>query len=156
MRNTLSAVLAIVVFIGVIIVMIIPLSGILHDLRVDGFSEGLGCTASGTSCTITLTSDHEHFDTTHITVTETAPGAADRTSTSTLDARGRNDIVVEGLTDTVIYAFTVGYEIQGSNISNELEDFLRLTGPTLIFFMVIGVFVLGAVGIRSFLGEKAT
>lgn len=116
-----------------------PMASNAHTVRVDAASEALGCTtASGaTTCGVTLANAHAHGDTSHLTITETSPGAGARTGTLALT--DRTALTVTGLTASTVYTFTVAYEVVDSDIESDLGELLRFW--PLLLFILLGVVV---------------
>lgn len=121
----------------------------INELRTDAASESLSCTTGTgeTSCTIALTDAHMHYDTTEMTITETSPGSADRTSTTTVAAGDHQSIAITGLSASTAYTFNATYVKQASGITGELADMLKLYpliflwGPLLVGVGVAGWFL---------------
>ena len=116
-----------------------------EELRVQASSESKGCTvavAPATTCTITLVASHAHGDTSHLTITETSPGSAVRTGS--LDNPTRTVLTVSGLTAATTYIFSVDYEIENPDVSNELSLLAR--GWPLL--AIVSVFIMAWVAYR--------
>lgn len=105
---------------------------------------GLTCTtaAGATTCDVTTPSAHQHFDTTNMTVTETAPASGSRTAT--LNANDRVTVTVTGLTASTAYTFTVAYEERASNVSGLVSDVLLFL-PNLFIIAAIGMVVVAGI-----------
>lgn len=117
-------------------------------------STGLQCaTGSGTSCSITLPSAHEYADTSFMTVTETNPGSSDRTATSTVSAN-RLSVTVSGLSSSTTYTFNVAYSEKAANISEGLNDGLKLS-PLIIVAGIVVIAVLAGGGAIVVAGARA-
>ncbi len=99
---------------------------------------GLACNSgSGTSCSVTLTSEHAHRDTTGVVITETSPGSVDRSSGGSLGT-DRKTLTVSGLTTSTAYVFTVDYLTVDANVSGTLNQFL----VSLPLLLVVGLLAL--------------
>jgi len=112
----------------------------ITDVRTDPASQvGLGCaTAAGeTSCTLTLAADHAFPDTSAMTVTETAPGSADRTSSTTVQT-DRSMITIAGLSESTSYTFNVDYAVVAPDVDAGLNAFLTF----MPFIVGVGAVVL--------------
>lgn len=108
---------------------------------------GLQCTTTGAGvCTLTLSDPHMQADTSGMTVTETAPSSADRTSTTTVGA-DRTTLTITGLAAAILYTFTVDYEKVDAQAADAtgLPDFLNLAPFIFVLMMlVVGVIVGGS------------
>ena len=106
-----------------------------------GCSTGVG----QSSCDVTLASTHAYADTTAMTVTETSPGATDRTATSSLNASDRTTLSVGGLSPSTAYGFTVDYAVVDSNVSGSLNQLLT----SLPLLLVIGLLAIVAFAVAK-------
>ncbi len=108
---------------------------------------GLGCSTGvgQSSCDVTLASTHAYADTTAMTVTETSPGATDRTATSSLNASDRTTLSVGGLSPSTAYGFTVDYAVVDSNVSGSLNQLLT----SLPLLLVIGLLAIVAFAVAK-------
>jgi hypothetical protein len=106
---------------------------------------GLMCATGAleTSCAVTLTTPHQYATTAFMTVQETSPGSVDRTSTSSL-AANRETVTVASLASGQAYVFTVDYMEKATNVSENLNDILRLMPLILIVGFVVLVLVVAA------------
>lgn len=114
-------------FVVLIITTTLPaISENIADVRTTAAQDtGRSCsTGSGeTSCSITITAEHAYPDTTAMTVTETSPGSADWTGTTTVQV-DRTTLAITGLTASTSYTFTVDYVVVSSNIGGPLNSLL--------------------------------
>ena len=127
---------------------------LVNTARTDPTTQtGLTCTTDGAgACTITLADAHMHSDTSGMTVTETSPSSADRTTDTTVGA-DRVTLSLTGLASTTTYTFTVDYEKVDAQASTAtgLPDFLNLAPIIFVLMMlVVGVIVGGAAMSRTF------
>ena len=155
--KAITTVVALGLLIITLLVMLPQISSIVEAARTDPSTEtGLTCnTGAGTSCTITLAAVHQYSDTTSMTVTETAPGATDRTSISTV-ATDRLDVTISPLTTATAYTFTVLYAIQAANLDDGTADLLRVFIPLVALLLVAAVILGSVTGLfGGFLGSKA-
>lgn len=121
-----------------------------EDVRTDAAEDtGLTCStgAGETSCSITLDVEHEYSDTSQMTVSETSPSTVDRTATTTVGS-DRKTLTITGLTANTSYIFDVDYRQQAANVSDGLNDFMRVLPPIVVigFFALVviaGAFVIG-------------
>ena len=111
--------------------------------RTENAAEALGCTTGAVTpaCDITLMlGEHAYADTTAMTVTETTPGAGDRTPGTTVGAN-RVTLTVAGLSATSTpFTFDVDYKIVDANVSTMLNGVLSRFG-ILIVLGLLGVMV---------------
>jgi hypothetical protein len=117
----------------------------IASVRTDAAQDaGLNCsTGSGeTSCEITLTDESAYPDTSAMTVTETSPGSADRTSSTTVQA-DRTTLTIAGLTASTSYTFTVDYDAVAADIDGPLNSLLVFVP----FLWGIGALVLVVVAV---------
>ena len=111
--------------------------------RTEDAAESLGCTTgvATPACDITLADEHAYADTTAMTVTETTPGAGDRTSGTTVGT-DRVTLTVAGLSATSTpFTFDVDYKVVDAGVSTMLNGVLSRFGILL---------VLGLLGIMVF------
>ena len=102
---------------------------------------GIGCTSDTSgACTLTISSAHEYSTNTFMTVTETAPGSVDRTSSTTVQVN-RTSLDITGLSTTpTVYTFTVDYTERNDLLSEGANEFLsRLPLILILGLMVVGV-----------------
>ena len=129
------------IFVVTLVIAVLPtIASEVTDVRTDPSSQvGLGCSTGvgETSCTLTLAADHAFPDTSAMTVTETAPGSVDRTSTTTVQT-DRSMITIAGLTASTAYTFDVDYVVVAANVSTELNAMLTF----LPFIIGVGAFIL--------------
>jgi subtilase family serine protease len=119
------------------------------DLRsVPTVEAGKSCTTTGAGvCTLALDGTTFKFDTEGMTVTETSPGAANRTSSTTVSA-DRESISIAGLTPATGYIFTVEYQAIDTTLTPGFAPALRIT-PLLMIVVVVAAIV-AAVGFTIF------
>ena len=118
-----------------------PLASNAHTVRVNSASESLGCTtaAGATTCVVTLANAHGHGDTSHLTITETSPGAGARSGTLALT--DRTALTITGLTAATTYVFTTAYEVVDSDIESDLGELLRFWPLLLLATLGVVVFL---------------
>lgn len=114
---------------------------------VEVIEAGLTCTtgAGSTSCAVTLVSPHAFaFAADGMTVLETSPGSADRTSTSTL-ASNRTTLTVAGLSASTAYTFTVTHDTDDTNnnviLNTVLERMGLWIGLAIVAMLAVGLSV---------------
>lgn len=143
------ALIGVFVFFLVVILVMVSLPAIASTsaaVRTDAAQDtGVNCTTGSgeTSCTITLAAEHAWPDTTAMTVTETSPGSADRTSQSTVQS-DRTMVLISGLTASTSYTFTVDYAVQASDVSDALNSLL-VPLPLLIVLVALVAVVAGVI-----------
>ena len=138
MNQGILAVIFVAFFGFALVAAAVPVVSTLGENIFEGAqTDPLGCTtgASDTTCGVTLTAQHIHFDTSGITITETSPGSGTRTGT--LNTQDRVTLTVTGLTAATTYTFDIAYQPRATNVSSGLADFIKVT-PIL---MVLTVFV---------------
>ena len=127
---------------------------LVNTARTDPTTQSwLTCSTDGAgACTITLADAHMHSDTSGMTVTETSPSSADRTTDTPVGA-DRVTLSLTGLASTTTYTFTVDYEKVDAQASTAtgLPDFLNLAPIIFVLMMlVVGVIVGGPAMSRTF------
>lgn len=113
------------------------------DMRSVATTEaGKTCTTDGAgACTISLGGETYKFDTEGMTVTETSPGSADRTSQTTVSA-DRTEITIASLSPTTGYTFTIVYQAIDTDLTIGFATALGLVPIVFIVVMVASI-VLG-------------
>lgn len=112
------------------------------DLRSIAASESHSCTTSaGGVCSIDLDGETYKYNTEGMTVTETSPGAADRTAATTV-SDDRTSISITGLTALTAYTFTVAYREVDPDLNSAYTSILNVS-PPLVAVVVIGSILLG-------------
>ena len=127
------------------------LSTQVMTIRTQAQTDALGCTAAGTTCTLTLTQSHENYGTDGMTVTETAPGAGDLTANASLDFRDRVTLTMSGLTDAVAYTSSVDYLRRHADIDSEENVVFTWFIPVALFGLMIGG---GVLALRQIQGRS--
>ena len=113
------------------------LSSLAITARTQAASDSTACTASGTTCTFTLSNAHENFNTDGMTVAETSPGSGDVTSNASLNATDRVTVTQSSLTNGQAYTFNVTYLQRHTNVDPEQNVVLTWFVPVAAIGMVI-------------------
>ena len=114
-----------------------------ESARTENAAEVLGCTTGVAipACDVNLTlGEHAYADTTAMTVTETSPGAGDRTAGTTVGV-DRVTLTIASLSATSTpFIFDVDYKIVDPDVSTLLNSILSRFG-ILIVLGLLGVMV---------------
>jgi hypothetical protein len=102
---------------------------------------GSGCTtgAAETECSFSLSEESAYATTFGITVTETSPGSADWTDSTTL-ALDRTTVTISGLAGSTAYLFDVDYKGVNPDLSDDANNLLE----RFALVMVGGIVLVGA------------
>jgi|TARA_Y100000310_G_scaffold34971_2_gene33111 hypothetical protein len=133
----ITTVVALGVLVTTILVLLPDISQTLEAARTDPFTESVACTtgAAESACSVALASPHEYSTTDQMTVTETAPGAADHTANATL-AESRQSVSVASLSTSTAYTFSIDYAIRAANVDQGANDLLRLFIPMALLILI--------------------
>lgn len=137
-----------------LLVMLSPITAITQNTRTQSAQDtSLSCTQAvgAADCAVTLTAKHMYYDTSRMTVNQTAPTAGDVTAQATLTPANRITLTITDLPTPVAtptpVTFTVDYRVVRTNMSNDVADALNLLSPLLflsVFVMlaIVGIFVI--------------
>lgn len=149
MRNIAGAVIVIAVALPLLFAVLPDLMADADLARTEGAIVADGCSTVGvaTSCELTLPVENAYSTMDGMAVTETSPGAGDKTAVSSL-AADRVTLTVGSLATSTAFTFTVTHRIVDPDISGQANEALSRYG-ILIVMAVIGVILFW--GYRTFL-----
>lgn len=132
----------------VLSVMLLPISQRVNDLRTDTQTDnGLACTTAiaATSCIVTLSTESAYEPSApNWTVTETSPGAGDKTADSTLGSNLQS-VTISGLAGSTAYTFNATYfrvntaVASATNLDSILKRFNLILTIGTMAVLVVGV-----------------
>ena len=141
--NVVVGVVALTMLLFTILILFPDIVSLSETARTQAATSTPGCTSDTAGvCTITLDSDHQYSTTTFMTVTETSPGSADRTSGTTVGS-DRAILTVTGLNTTpTAYLFSVDYLERNALVSEATNEVLA----RIPLILVIGALAVGIAG----------
>lgn len=140
----LMGIVAIILFVSFALAFVPSAGSAIHTTRQTSASESLSCTVAvgGNSCSVTLSDPHVHGTLAHATITETAPGSVNRTSSSSLAVSNHQTVTVGNattpLTASTTYTFAIAYEKRATGVSVLFDDLAKLIVPIIVVAVIVG------------------